>query len=167
MERTKPMKQKLFEITTEAISVDEVNARVAARSIGAITNFVGVVRGQTGEREVEFLEYEAYPEMAEEMLAQIGDEIRERWPQIETVSIVHRTGRLAVGEVSVVIAVAAAHRADTFDACRYAIDRLKAIVPVWKKEIGPGGEVWVEQSEPAGPKRSDHFRSPAATNAPV
>jgi len=143
MERMKP---KLFEITTEPISVDEVNARVAAHSIGAITNFVGVVRGRTGERKVEYLEYEAYPEMAEAMLAQIGEEIQERWPQIEAVSIVHRTGRLAVGEVSVVIAVASAHRASTFDACRYAIDRLKVIVPIWKKEIGPDGEVWVEGS---------------------
>lgn len=142
-------KHKFFEITTEPISVDEVNARVAARSIGAIVNFVGVVRGQTDERKVEFLEYEAYPEMAEAMLAQIGDEIRGRWPQIEAVSIVHRTGRLAVGEVSVVIAVASAHRAGAFEACRYAIDRLKVIVPIWKKEIGPEGEVWVEES-PAG-----------------
>jgi len=158
MKPMEPMlKQKLFEITTEPISVDEVNARVAARSIGAITNFTGVVRGRTGEREVEFLEYEAYPEMAEAMLAQIGDEIRERWPQIEAVSIVHRIGRLAVGEVSVVIAVAAAHRVDTFDACRYAIDRLKVIVPIWKKEIGPSGEVWVEsgseESSPGGETR--------------
>lgn len=138
------VKGKLFEITTEPISADEVQARVTARSVGAITSFTGVVRERSGEREVEFLEYEAYPEMAEAMLAQIGEEIRTRWPQIEAVSIVHRTGRLAVGEVSVVIAVAAAHRADTFDACRYAIDRLKAIVPIWKKEIGPGGEVWIE-----------------------
>jgi len=134
------LKPKLFEITTESISADEVQARVAARRVGAITSFTGVVRERTGEREVEFLEYEAYAEMAEAMLAQIGDEIRARWPQIEAVSIVHRTGRLAVGEVSVVIAVAAAHRADTFDACRYAIDRLKVIVPIWKKEIGPDGE---------------------------
>lgn len=144
MERIKRMEQKLFEITTEPISVEEVQARVAARRVGAITSFTGVVRERTGERDVEFLEYEAYPEMAEAMLAQIGDEIQARWPQIEAVSIVHRTGRLAVGEISVVIAVAAAHRADTFKACRYAIDRLKVIVPIWKKEIGPGGEVWVE-----------------------
>lgn len=144
MERTK---QRLFKITREPISVDEVNARVAARSIGAITSFTGVVRDRTGEREVEFLEYEAYPEMAETMLAQIGAEIQQRWPQIEAVSIVHRTGRLAVGEVSVVIAVAAAHRSDTFDACRYAIDRLKIAVPIWKREIGPSGEVWMEPRE--------------------
>jgi len=146
MERTK---QKLFEITREPISVDEVNARVAARSIGVITSFTGVVRDRTGEREVEFLEYEAYPEMAEAMLAQIGAEIQQRWPQIEAVSIVHRTGRLAVGAVSVVMAVAAAHRPDTFDACRYAIDRLKTVVPIWKREIGPSGEVWME-SRPGG-----------------
>ena len=138
------LKQKLFEITTKPISVDEVQARVAARSVGAITSFTGVVRERTGDREVEFLEYEAYPVMAEATLVQIGDEIQTRWPQIEAVSIVHRTGRLAVGEVSVVIAVAAAHRADTFDACHHASDRLKVIVPIWKKEIGPSGEMWVE-----------------------
>jgi molybdopterin synthase catalytic subunit len=82
--------------------------------------------------------------MAEAVLAQIGAEILERWPSISTVSIVHRVGRLEVGEVSIAVAVAAGHRQDTFDACHYAIDRVKQIAPIWKREIGPGGSSWVD-----------------------
>jgi molybdopterin synthase catalytic subunit len=82
--------------------------------------------------------------MAEVVLAQIGDEVQARWPQIRDVAIVHRLGRMEVGESSVIIAVAAAHRQGAFEACSYAIDRLKQIVPVWKKEVGPDGSFWVE-----------------------
>ena len=136
----KPM--KLFEITTEDISVDEVVARLANPAIGAVITFVGVVRGNSEGREVRYLEYEAYPEMAEETLRQIGDEVRTRWKTIREVAIVHRVGRLEVGEISVVIALSAAHRPQVFDAARYAIDRLKEIVPIWKKEVWKGGEEW-------------------------
>lgn len=134
----------LFEITDAPISLDDVAARVGAPAHGAITVFAGVVRGETGDLTTDYLEYEAYPEMAESVFAQIADEIRQRWPAITAVAIVHRTGRMAVGEASVVIALAAAHRADTFDACRYAIDRLKTIAPIWKKEFGSDGTYWVE-----------------------
>ena len=135
---------KLFEITTEAISVDGVVGRLADPAIGAVVTFVGVVRGETDGREVHCLEYEAYQEMAEEQLRQIGDEIRERWKPIREVTIVHRVGRLQVGETAVVIALSAAHRQDTFDALRYAIDRLKEIVPLWKKEVwADGAGDWV------------------------
>jgi molybdopterin synthase catalytic subunit len=144
--------RKLFEITEDPLSLDDVSARVAGASRGAITVFAGVVRGQTeaasatgGQALVtDHLEYEAYAEMAEPMLAQLGAEVRARWPQVEAVSIVHRVGRLEVGEPSVVIAVAAAHRQGTFDACSYAIERLKAVVPIWKKEVGSDGQWWVE-----------------------
>jgi len=136
----------LVEITCEGISVDEVVARLSTPSIGAVTTFVGVVRGTTDGCEVQYLEYEAYVDMAEETLRQIGEEIRTRWQAIEQVAIIHRVGRLTVGEISVVIALSAAHRASTFDALRYAIDRLKEIVPIWKKEIRTDGSEW----------RSDH-----------
>ena len=135
---------RLFEVTSAPISLDDVAARVGSPIHGAVTVFAGVVRGETGSLTTDYLEYEAYPEMAEAVFAQIADEIRQRWPAITTIAIVHRTGRIDVGEASVVIATAAAHRADTFDACHYAIDRLKVIAPIWKKEFGPGGTYWVE-----------------------
>ena len=138
---------KLFELTTEEISVDEVVGWLVDPAIGAVVTFVGVVRGETDGREVRCLEYEAYPEMAEEMLRQIGDEVRARWKTIREVAIVHRVGRLQVGETAVVIALSAAHRQDTFDALRYAIDRLKEIVPLWKKEVWADGAEWRSEEQ--------------------
>jgi molybdopterin synthase catalytic subunit len=133
---------KLFEITSEEISVDEVVSRLADPTTGAIITFIGVVRGETDGRAVRYLEYEAYPEMAEGTLRQIADEIRARWPSIWQVAIVHRTGRLQIGETSVVIALSAAHRPDVFEAVRYAIDRLKETAPIWKKEVWADGGEW-------------------------
>jgi molybdopterin synthase catalytic subunit len=122
--------------------------------------FSGTVRGETateaGARNTDFLVYEAYVEMAERMLAQIGDEIKVCWPKVEAVSIMHRIGRCEVGEPSVVIAVATPHRGDgCFEACRYAIERLKAIVPIWKQENWADGQVWVE-----GPRQPELDLSP-------
>lgn len=140
------MSGKLFEITTGPISVDEVSRRVSGPTVGAVVSFAGVVRGANAGRRVRYLEYETYPEMAEPMLAQIGREIEARWP-VEGVAIVHRVGRQEVGETSVVIAIASAHRQGAFEAGRYAIDRVKEIVPIWKKEYFDGGEVWIEGPE--------------------
>jgi molybdopterin synthase catalytic subunit len=139
--------QKLFEITTEPISVDEVSRRISSPAIGAVVSFAGVVRSTNAGRRVRYLEYEAYPEMAEPVLAQIAEEIKARWP-VNQVAIVHRVGRQKIGETSVVIAIASGHRQGAFEAGRYAIDRIKEIVPVWKKEYFEGGEAWIE-----GPKR--------------
>jgi len=141
--------KKLFEITTEPLSLDDVAARVSRPNCGAITTFAGVVRGETvtdgGVRGTDFLDYEAYAEMAEQMLATIADEIRQQWPKVEQVSILHRIGRCEIGEASVVIAVSTPHRGDgCFEACRYAIERLKAIVPIWKAENWSDGQVWIE-----------------------
>ena len=133
---------KLFEITPDPISADDVIARLTDPAVGAIATFVGVVRGETDGRETHYLEYEAYSEMAENTLAQIGDEVQERWPSIREVSIVHRVGRLEVGETATVIAVSAAHRPEVFDALRFCIDRLKEIAPIWKKEVWADGEEW-------------------------
>jgi molybdopterin synthase catalytic subunit/molybdopterin converting factor small subunit len=163
---------RLFEITEAPLSLDDVASRVASASCGAVTVFAGLVRGETdlanpyaaapatvsgdeqGRLRTDYLEYEAYGEMAEAMLAQIGAEIQEQWPQIEAVSILHRIGRVEVGEPSVVIAVAAPHRKGTFDACNYAIERLKAVVPIWKKEVGRDGQWWVEGPREANPAAS-------------
>ncbi|MDQ3249394.1 MAG: molybdenum cofactor biosynthesis protein MoaE [Chloroflexota bacterium] len=141
--------QKLFEITAQPLSLDDVAARVSRATCGAITTFAGVVRGETttqaGARSTDFLNYEAYAEMAEGMLARIGDEIKAQWPKVEAISIIHRIGRCEIGESSVVIAVATPHRGDgCFEACRYAIERLKAVVPIWKEENWVDGQVWVE-----------------------
>lgn len=132
----------LIEITEQVISADEVAARVADPANGAVVTFIGVVRGVTQGRETLYLEYEAYPEMAEKVLHQIAGEIRARWTDIREVAIVHRVGRLEIGETAVVIALAASHRAQTFDALRYAIDRIKDIAPIWKKEFWVDGAEW-------------------------
>jgi molybdopterin synthase catalytic subunit len=110
---------------------------------GALCLFVGVVRDHNGGRRVLRLEYEAYEEMALPLMEKIAAEARERW-RITQVRIVHRLGRLEVGEASVAVAVASPHRREAFEACRYAIDTLKASVPIWKKEFYADGEVWLE-----------------------
>jgi molybdopterin synthase catalytic subunit len=131
-----------FEITSQPLCVDDVVNRLMDPDIGAVSVFVGVVRGQTKGRETLYLEYEAYPEMAETELRRIGEEVRQRWPMIGEVAIVHRIGRLEIGDIAVVIAVSSAHRQELLDATHYAIDRLKEIVPVWKKEVWADGEAW-------------------------
>ena len=136
----------LFQITDQTISVDEVITRLADPANGAVTTFVGVVRGQTDGLETLYLEYEAYPEMAERTLAQVGKEVQARWPEIRQVAVVHRTGRLEVGETAIVIALCAAHRRQVFDALHYAIDRIKEIVPIWKKEITADGAEWKSEA---------------------
>jgi molybdopterin synthase catalytic subunit len=109
---------------------------------GAVIVFRGVARRQSRGREVVHLEYEAYPEMAEKVMAQIADEMKGRWP-ITRVAMVHRTGVLAIGQASVVIAVSAPHRGEAFAAAQYAIDRLKEVVPIWKKEVWSDGSQWI------------------------
>ncbi|MBN1876008.1 MAG: molybdenum cofactor biosynthesis protein MoaE [Anaerolineae bacterium] len=136
------MMKKLIKITDRPISTDEVAARLAGPTIGAVVTFVGVVRGVTRGRETLHLEYEAYPEMAEKVLQQIADEVYARWTDIHQVAIVHRVGQVEVGETAIVIALSAAHRAQMFDALHYAIDRIKEIAPIWKKEIWADGVEW-------------------------
>jgi len=131
-----------FEVTEAPLSADEVASRVTNPYSGATLVFVGTVREWTKGKQTTYLHYEAYPEMAVEQMKVIGREISEKWPGAE-VAIVHRIGKLEVLEPSVIIAVATPHRADSFDACRHAIERLKQIVPIWKKEIWADGEEWV------------------------
>ena len=133
----------MYTITTEPIDVEALYRAVLRDRDGAVVTFHGVVREYSDNgRAVRYLEYEAYPEMAEAQMRAIGAEIKRRW-DIDDVAMVHRIGRLEIGEASVVIAVAAPHRGEAFDACEYAIDTLKATVPIWKKEVFADGEVWV------------------------
>jgi len=132
----------LFRLTDQPIDVAAVEREVAHPGAGAAVTFVGSVRDHTGPHAVNALEYEAYPEMAERFLARIGGECVEKWPKTR-VAIVHRVGRCAIGEASVAIAVSSPHRADAFDACRHAIERLKVDVPIWKRELREDGSVWV------------------------
>lgn len=131
-----------FAIEKTPIDVARVAREVAHAGAGAIVTFAGTVRDKTGPHDVVALEYEAYEAMALRFLRRIGDEIRAKWPEARA-SIVHRIGRLEVGEISVAIAIASPHRADAFEACRHAIERLKEDVPIWKKEIRRDGSVWV------------------------
>jgi len=138
----------IYSITESEIDLDDLLGQITLTSTGAAAIFTGMVRGETkrGEpHETAYLEYEAYVPMAESKMKQVADEIRQRWPSVEGIAIVQRIGMLYPKTPTVLIACTAAHR-DTgvFEAARYGIDRLKEIVPVWKKEVGPDGEEWVE-----------------------
>ena len=138
----------VLEVVQEPLDHDELLKQITLHTTGAICVFSGIVRGETRRgdpHQTLSLEYEAYIPMAKAKMAQVADEIRQRWPSIEGIVIVQRIGLLEAGTPTVVIACSAAHR-DTgvFEAARYGIDRLKEIVPIWKKEIGPGGEEWIE-----------------------
>lgn len=134
-----------FAITFDPISLEEVAAKVRKPETGAVVLFNGVVRNISGGKQVEYLEYEAYESMAVPKLRQIAEEAHERWPHIIDMAIVQRIGHLDVGESAVIIAVSSLHRGDgCFEACAYAIKRLKQIAPIWKKEVSPDGEEWIE-----------------------
>jgi len=131
-----------FEITETPLSLDALAAAIGQDTCGAIASFLGIVRGFARGRRVDHLEYDAYPEMAVAKMRQIGNEIRTRWP-VDRIAIAHRVGRLGIGEASVAIAVASPHRHEALQACAYAIERLKEIVPIWKKEVWSDGAEWI------------------------
>ncbi|MCA0172328.1 molybdenum cofactor biosynthesis protein MoaE [Bacillus sp. RAR_GA_16] len=133
---------EFYKITSDEIDVNEVITSVIRAEAGAINTFIGTVREFTGEKQTVSLQYEAYPSMAEKQLERIGAEIRQQWPNVKT-SIVHRIGKLAISDIAVVIAVASPHRAESYEASRYAIERIKEIVPIWKKEYWTDGEEWI------------------------
>jgi molybdopterin synthase catalytic subunit len=130
-------------VTSAPLALDAVVRAVDGPGAGAVATFLGLVRDHNQGRKVLYLDYEAYGPLAEKALALIVDEAQARWTGAR-MAIHHRTGRLDIGEASVIIAVAAPHRADAFSACRYAIERIKQIVPIWKHEHFEGGEVWIE-----------------------
>ena len=139
----------MIEITSDPLDPESITAKVRRDTNGAVVTFLGTTRRFTAEREVVHLEYEAYRPMADRKLAEIADEMRERWP-VQDIAIAHRLGRLEIGEISLVVAVASPHRKEAFEACQYSVDRIKQTVPIWKKEFFVGGEVWVgsEESSP-------------------
>ena len=134
-----------FKITPDVLDPTALHNLVLSPQAGAVSLFVGVVRDNNLGRDVNYLEYDAYPAMAIRVMRQIESEIRDRWEVLD-IAMHHRIGRLEIGEASVAVAVASAHRGDGIDACHYGIDRLKAIVPIWKKEVWTDGEEWIEGS---------------------
>src|SRR5512140_2841078 len=132
----------MYEIVEHTIDADAVTAAVADPTAGAIVTFIGTTRDHNDGRRVTLLEYEAYPEMAVAELRKIGETAQQQWP-ITRIAIVNRIGVVPIGDASVVIAVSSGHRRAAFDACHFAIDRLKEVVPIWKKEHFEGGEVWI------------------------
>ena len=136
----------MFRVTTEPLSVQQVNDLVKRPTDGAVVTFDGIVRNNFDGRPVCYLEYEAYAAMAEKKLAEIGAEVQQKFT-VGEIAMMHRIGRLEIGESSIIIAVAAPHRHAAFEACAYAMDRVKAEVPVWKKEFFvDGADHWVNQN---------------------
>ena len=141
----------MIQITHNALEPDRITAQVRRDTNGAVLTFLGTTRSVTRGRRVLHLEYEAYRPMADNKLAEIADEMRQRW-DVQDIAISHRLGRLEIGDISLVVAVASPHRELAFAACQHAVDRIKQIVPIWKKEYFEGGEVWV------GSQEDDHLR---------
>lgn len=135
----------IVRITTDPIDLNALQQAVTTPRDGAVVLFTGTVRGVTGVERTEKLEYEAYTEMAMAKLRQVADEMRAKFALIHGIALVQRVGEMAVGEPTVAVVVSAGHRGDgAFEAARYGIDRLKQIVPIWKKEMRPDGSAWVE-----------------------
>ena len=135
--------QGLFEVTAEPLDPQRLIARVRKDESGAVAVFLGVVRDNNQGRRVLHLEYDVYPEMATQVMRKIAEEAMERWP-LSDVAMQHRTGRLEIGEASLLIAVSSPHRREAFAACDHLVDRFKEVVPIWKKEVWEGGKVWIE-----------------------
>ena len=138
----------LIVISEDDVDINEVVSKITMPTTGAVCSFTGTVRARTETdhpHETSYLEYDAYKPMAEIKMCQVADEIRNKWPKVEGIAIIQRIGHLSPGTPTVLIACSSAHRDDgVFEASRYGIDRLKEIVPIWKKEVDPDGEKWVE-----------------------
>ena len=135
--------EPIIQLTREPLDRNALVEAVTHASVGGIVIFEGVVRDNARGKQVRYLEYDAYIEMAKEQTRAIVAEAERRW-EVEHVAVAHRFGRLEIGEASVIIVVATPHRAEAFEACRYIIDTLKTTVPIWKKEVATDGEEWVE-----------------------
>jgi len=144
----------MIEITNEVLDPESITATLRKDTNGAVVTFLGTTRRLTDGHNVLHLEYEAYRPMADKQLAGIVREIKDSW-SIEDIAIYHRLGRLEIGEVSLVVAVASPHRQAAFEACQHSVDRIKQIVPIWKKEFFEDGDVWVgsDGSSPSGHTR--------------
>jgi molybdopterin synthase catalytic subunit len=138
----------MFSIQQEPLEPGPLVNAVRRDDAGAIALFYGVVRNENLGRAVQYLEYDAYPEMAIKKMREVADEVRTKFP-IAEVGVLHRIGRLEIGETSLLVAVSSGHRKEAFEACHYAVDRIKQIVPVWKKEVWADGSEWIEGHRPA------------------
>ena len=132
----------MIHITSEPLNPEDITNTVRKNSNGAVLTFLGITRNFSEGRNVLYLEYEAYQPMAQNMLLQIKSEVNADW-NIEDMAIAHRIGHLDVGDISLIVAIGSAHRKEALEASEYAIDRIKQIVPIWKKEVFEGGEEWV------------------------
>lgn len=155
--------EKMFEITKEPISIESMINKVTCRNAGAITTFIGTVRELTNEKRTLYLEYDAYEAMTVKKLTEIGSEIQEQWLETQ-VAITHRIGRLEISDIAVVIAVSSPHRAHSYEANRYAIERIKEMVPIWKKEHWEDGESWIgdqleKKRNPSGKPKKEDFKN--------
>lgn len=155
---TSPERPELFSLPRGSINHNEIIAAITTERTGAVCMFTGMVRGKTAKDghlpDTQYLEYESYEPMALAKMRQVAQEIRARWGKVEGIAIIQRIGRLQVGDNTVLCACSSPHRDDgCFEAARYGIDRLKEIVPVWKKEVGASGETWIEGDY--HPKASD------------
>lgn len=148
--RSQPPHRVVTEIVRHPIDCEALQAQLKSGCDGAVVLFDGIVRDHSGDRSTAFLEYEAYEPMALKQMQALGEQALHTWA-IDSIGIVHRLGRLEIGESSVVIVVTAAHRRPAFEACRFAIDELKRSVPIWKKETGSNGSFWVEGEFPSQP----------------
>lgn len=133
----------MIEVTEKPIPIEQLIEEVQDNAYGAVVTFLGTVRDYSRGKKVLHMFYDAYKEMAEKKLREIAEEIGQKWG-LKDATIVHRVGRLELGEVSLLIAVASPHRREAFEACQYAVNRIKQIVPIWKKEVWEDGEGWVE-----------------------
>ena len=138
----------MFAVTQEPLDPAPLVAAVRRDESGAVALFYGVVRNENKGRAVRYLEYDAYPEMAVKKMREVAEEVRARFP-VTGIGVLHRIGRLEIGETSLLVAVSSGHRAEAFAACHYAVDRIKEVVPIWKKEVWDDGEEWVEGHVPA------------------
>lgn len=132
-------------VQSAPLSMDALLAQIRDASCGGVVTFTGIVRNHSRGQRIERLEYEAYLPMAEQELAKVAAEAARRWPQVR-LALAHRVGRLDIGDAAVMVAAAAPHRAQAFEACRFAIDTLKETAPIWKKEFAEGGSYWVEEN---------------------
>ena len=133
----------MIEIIATAIDIERVYAAVEDHGAGGVALFLGRVRDHADGHQVERMTYEGYESMAEKQLLKLAANVKKRWP-IQKIAMVHRLGELELGDISVAVAVASAHRSEAFEACRYAIDTLKETLPIWKREFGEDGESWVD-----------------------
>ena len=141
------------QLTRDPLVADTLVEAVRTDASGAVVLFYGVVRNHNEGRAVLYLEYDAYPELAEKQLRAVAEEIRAGY-RIDDIAIAHRIGRVDIGEASLLVAVASAHRAEAFDACHAAVDRIKQTAPIWKKEFWAGGGVWLDGTPVSGVERA-------------